>query len=124
MNGCKPLPALLMSAVLAWLLCCVAGCAQINVEAQGTLPSDSRLASVKEGATTRDTLIAALGEPQYIRVLNDGKEQLVYEYRERETGERYVPLIFKQGYQKTRIVRTYFEVVNGVITRYWREKGP
>jgi len=115
---------LLLSLVSAWLLLRVAGCAQINVEAQGTLPSDGKLESVKEGATTRDAVIAAFGVPQYIKVVDDGKELLVYEYRERETGERYIPLIFKKGYQKTRVTRTYFEIVNGIVGRYWTEQAP
>jgi outer membrane protein assembly factor BamE (lipoprotein component of BamABCDE complex) len=124
MEAFRSLPVPLVGFVVAALLPCVAGCVQISVDSRGTLPSEDKLASVKEGATSRDALIAAFGEPQYIRVLDDGKEVLVYEYRERETGKHYVPLIFEKGYQKTRVVRTYFQLANGVVTRYWKEEAP
>jgi hypothetical protein len=113
--------AVLVSVAFGWILFGAAGCAEINVEAQGTRPSDEKLASVTDGVTSRDAVVAVFGVPQYIRVLDDGREQLIYEYRERETKETYFPLLFKKGFQKTRITRTYFEVANGIVMRHWKD---
>ncbi len=100
------------------------GCSQVKVEARGTLPSPDKLALIQDGVTSRDALIAAFGEPQGIKLLDGGRELLVYQYSETEDADTtYVPLILRTAHSRTRLTRTFFEVANGVVTRHWQEQS-
>ncbi|MBX3375318.1 MAG: hypothetical protein KF817_15940 [Phycisphaeraceae bacterium] len=88
----------------------------------GTAVSSSTLDQIEPGRTTEAWLIATLGEPsQRTKVDDRGDAILRYDYR-RVTRERgSVFLIFSGRSQRENTERTFFEVADGIVTRWWRE---
>ena len=104
-----------------------AGCLVVSgssIEESGIRVTDSTFKQVQIGETTSDWLVATLGDPTTRTPVSDVPhvEILKYEYTERTSKGGAVFLIFAGGSEKTRTRTTYFEVTDGVVSRYWTEQ--
>lgn len=85
--------------------------------------SPATLSEVEVGHTTRDWLIATLGEPTSSQLVNEHPhiEMLKYSYKKRKESSGSVFLIFAGSSSSSRHSTTYFELTNGVVTSYWSD---
>ena len=115
---------LMLAAALPMLL---AGCLVMSGQSShesGIKVSQPTLRQIEIGTTTEAWLIATLGEP-WRRSAVEGKENvelLVYEHTVHETSGGSVLFLFAGGSDVDRTSVAYFEVTDGVVTRYWTEK--
>jgi hypothetical protein len=94
-----------------------------SLEESGTRVSAITLAQIVPRETTEAWLVATLGEPTE-RTVVAGQENvavLKYEHVAKSTSAGTVFLLFAGGSTKRTVHATYFEVVNGVVTRHWTE---
>jgi len=83
--------------------------------------TESTLSRVEPGITTKEWVIAACGSPTSRDLLPDGTEILKYEYKEKKDEElNLIFLIHSESTKEKRSV-TYFEIKDGIVTRYWQE---
>ncbi len=90
----------------------------------GIKVSDSTLRQIEVGTTTESWLVVTLGEPSR-RSTVEGKENvelLVYEHTIHVSSGGTVLFLFAGGSDVDRISVAYFELTDGVVTRYWTEK--
>ncbi len=89
----------------------------------GVKVSESTLNNVVVGETTESWLVSALGEPSSRTNVEgqDGVQILRYDYTIKEESGGTLLFLFAGGSSKTSESRAYFEVTNGVVTRYWKE---
>ncbi len=116
---------LMLAAAVAVLF--AGGCLIMSGQAShqtGIKVSEATLHQIEVGTTTESWLIATLGEPSR-RSAVDGKENvelLVYEHTVHESSGGLVLFLFAGGSDVDRTSVAYFELTDGVVTRYWTEK--
>ncbi len=95
-----------------------------SIDESGVRISRVTLDQVVVGETTESWVVALLGEPNTTRVVNEDADIRILIYRHRVTRSEggTVFLIFAGGSETTRTSTTYFEVTEGVVTRYWTEE--
>ena len=94
-----------------------------SVEEMGTRVSDASLNQIVLGETTEAWILATLGEPE-VRTNVDGVEGvsvLRYDYTVSRRSGGTVFLLFGGKSNSTRTTRTFFEITDGVVSRYWVE---
>lgn len=115
---------LMLAAALPMLL---AGCLVMSGRSShesGVRVSQPTLRQIEVGTTTESWLIATLGEPSR-RSTVEGKENvelLIYEHTVHESSGGLVLFLFAGGSDIDRVSTAYFELTDGVVTRYWTEK--
>ena len=94
-----------------------------QVKESGTAVSSSTLQHVEPGVTTKDWLLATLGPPtSHSTVNNDaGTEILAYKHEVVQTSKGKVFLLLNASSNSIQTQRTFFEVTDGVVTKYWTE---
>jgi hypothetical protein len=94
-----------------------------SIDESGVRVTASTLGQVEPGRTTGAWLIATLGEPTARSSVAGlpGLEILRYDFERRTSEGGTVFLIFAGGKETSACDRTYFEVTDGVVTRYWKE---
>jgi hypothetical protein len=94
-----------------------------QVKESGTAVSSSTLRNVEPGVTTKDWLLATLGPPtSHTSVADQGDvEILSYSHEVVRTSRGKVFLLFSGSSNSTDTQRTFFELTDGVVTRYWTE---
>ncbi|MCL5283005.1 MAG: outer membrane protein assembly factor BamE [Planctomycetes bacterium] len=88
---------------------------------KGKAPTDRTLDQIQTGTTTKDWVLTTLGEPSRQSTSKEGTEVLEYQYsRKKDNTFIFCPFVFinDEGEDKQTL---YFEVENGVITRFWKE---
>jgi outer membrane protein assembly factor BamE (lipoprotein component of BamABCDE complex) len=88
---------------------------------KGKAPTAHTLDQIQTGTTTRDWVLATLGEPSRQSTTKDGTEVLEYQYsRKKDNQFIFCPFVFinDEGEEKQTL---YFEVENGVVTKFWKE---
>jgi len=75
------------------------------------------------GETTDEWLLATLGEPTDRQTVEDQPNTEIwrYTYKKREESGGAVFLLFAGSSSKSTSTTTYFEVTDGVVTKYWSE---
>ncbi|MHC4989386.1 MAG: hypothetical protein ACYTGC_00255 [Planctomycetota bacterium] len=89
----------------------------------GVRITDATLTNVVPGETTEAWLLATLGEPTERQAVEgqEGTQILKYRYSRNRSEGALVFLIFAGGSSQRESVTTFFEVVDGVVTRHWTE---
>jgi len=89
----------------------------------GRRVTDNTKSQVHIGHTSDDWLVATLGEPTERSKVEgqDNVEIWRYSYNKREESGGTVFLLFAGSSSKTISTTTYFELTDGVVTRYWSE---
>ncbi len=88
---------------------------------KGKMPSAHTLDQIQTGTTTRDWVLATLGEPSRQSTTDKGAEVLEYQYsRKKDNTFVFCPFVFinDDGEEKQTL---YFEVESGVVTKFWKE---
>ena len=96
-----------------------------NIERHGTKVSSSTLDQVVLGETSEAWLLATLGEPTECTSIEDQPSVKVYKYEYVEThrDRGSVFLILAHSSKKEKPSTTFFEVHDGVVTKYWVERS-
>ena len=115
-----------LTALAAAFLFSAAGClvtAGNSVQESGVRVSSSTMAQVEVGKTTEQWLVAALGEPTARTAVADRENVhiLRYNHTVSRSGHGTVFLIFAGHHDRSEPTSAYFEVTDGIITRYWTE---
>ena len=116
----------LTGIVLGVLVLTASGCLVVSgksIDESGVRISQETLREVEPGTTTEAWLVATLGEPSE-RTIVEGQEHvriLRYDLTVSRAEGGAVFLIFAGGSETTHTSRTFFELVDGVVTRYWTE---
>jgi len=113
-------------AILLASALCLGGCLLTSSNATyetGRRVSPGTLDQIQLGETSEAWLIATLGEPQTRTEVADhpGVEILRYDYSEHHESDGALFLVFAGSTRRTTTSTTFFEVANGVITKYWTE---
>jgi hypothetical protein len=94
-----------------------------NMNESGMKVSSSTLRQVELGETTGAWLFATLGEPTECTKVEGDPCVEIYRYdhitTSRSSGTIF--LLFATGSKKQVSERTYFELTDGVVTKYWKE---
>ena len=94
-----------------------------NIQETGVRVSSNTLAQIEVGRTTEAWLIAALGEPDARTPVagEEGVQILRYNHSVNRSGHGTVFLLFAGHHDRSETSSAYFEVTDGIITRYWTE---
>ena len=100
---------------------CVIYNSDVSYSGKGKPVSDSTLDQIECGTTTKDWVLATLGEPSHQSTTADGTEVLEYSYgKKRDNHFVFLPfVIIKGGGEDKQTV--YFEISHGVVKNYWKE---
>jgi outer membrane protein assembly factor BamE (lipoprotein component of BamABCDE complex) len=103
----------------------LAGClvysGDVRYGEKGKAPTARTLDQIQSGTTTKDWVLATLGDPSRQSTTKDGTEVLEYQYsRKKDNSFVFCPFVFinDEGEDKQTL---YFEIENGVITNFWKE---
>ena len=116
----KGIGVLLLASILP-LAGCIVYSGDTRYGDKGKAPTDRTLDQIQTGTTTRDWVLATLGEPSRQSTTKEGVEVLEYEYsRKKDNSFVFCPFVFinDEGEEKQTL---YFEVANGVVTKFWKE---
>lgn len=95
-----------------------------SIDESGTRITSATLDRIKLGQTSEAWLIATLGEPSE-RTTVEGQPNvsvLRYEHIVTKAEGGTVFLLFAGGSEQRKVTTTYFECVDGVVSRYWIER--
>ena len=94
-----------------------------SVSGSGMQVSGSTLRQVEIGETSAAWLVATLGEPTERTCVEGYPNVEIFRYdhitTSRSSGTIF--LLFATGSKKQVSERTYFEITDGVVTKYWKE---
>ncbi len=103
----------------------LAGClvysGDVRYGEKGKAPTARTLDRVETGTTTKDWVLATLGDPSRQSTTKDGTELLEYQYsRKKDNSFVFCPFVFinDEGEEKQTL---YFEIENGVVKNFWKE---
>ncbi len=116
----KGIGVLLLAGILP-----LAGCIVYSNDSRygdkGKAPTERTLDQIQTGTTTRDWVLATLGEPSRQSKSEGGTEVLEYQYsRKKDNQFVFFPFVFidDEGEEKQTL---YFELEDGVVTKFWKE---
>lgn len=93
----------------------------VSYSGKGKPLSDSTLDQIECGTTTKDWVLATLGEPSRQSATADGTEILEYRYGKKlDNNFVFIPFVFVNGEDESKQT-VYFEISDGVVKNYWKE---
>jgi len=103
----------------------LAGClvysGDVKYGEKGKAPTAHTLDQIQSGTTTKDWVLATLGDPSRQSTTKDGTELLEYQYtRKKDNSFVLCPFVFINDDAEDRQT-LFFEIENGVVTNYWKE---
>ena len=105
------------------MLALMGGCVVYNADEQYTGVENKMLKEVECGQTTRDWLVETFGEPTELLMTDDGGEILRYKCVKKKDNKFVMfppPIVIHDDKQVEHVV--VFEVKDGVVQRYWKER--
>jgi hypothetical protein len=100
---------------------CVIYDSGVSYSGKGEPLSDNTLDQLECGTTTKDWVLATLGEPSHESTTADGTEILEYRYGKKcDNHFVFLPFVMIHGGDENKQT-VYFEVSDGVVTNYRRE---
>ena len=116
----------LTAPALALFVITAGGCLVVtgkSIDTSGVQISKSTLKQIEIGETSEAWLVATLGEPTSRTVVESHPDTAVlrYEYTVAKSKGSAIFLIFAGGSEEKTTTSTYFEVVDGVVSRWWTE---
>ena len=112
---------LLLLASVLLLGGCVIYSNDVKYGDKGKAPTAHTLDQIESGTTTKDWVLATLGEPSRQSTTPGGTEVLEYQYsRKKDNSFVFCPFVFinDEGEEKQTL---YFEIEKGVVTKFWKE---
>ncbi|MFC1793138.1 hypothetical protein ACFL3Q_06080 [Planctomycetota bacterium] len=101
----------------------VVGCVVLKIDEQYTGIEKDALKEVECGQTTRDWVVEKFGEPSEQILADDGSEILKYKCIKKKDNKFVMfppPIVIKDDKDVEHTVA--FEVRDGIVQRYWKEK--
>ena len=100
---------------------CVVYHSGVSYSGKGEPLADSTLEQIECGKTTKDWVVATLGEPSRQNTTANGTEILEYQYgKKRDDRFMVCPFVFING-KKENKQTVFFEISDGVVKNYWQE---
>jgi len=115
--------ALFVSLALtsALLVGCLVSDSEVSYKGRKRPIGNQTLRQIECGQTTRDWLVAALGEPTEELLTEDGTEILKYRCTETKDNQFILfPIVFVDD-EKEIDHSVSFEIKDGIVQRYWKE---
>ncbi len=112
--------ALFASLVVTSVL--LVGCVAIESNVHDSGVENSQLRQIELGRTTKDQLVAIVGEPTEQTMTEDGTEILRYKCTTKKDNQFILfPIVFVDD--KKEIEHSVsFEIKDGIVQRYWKER--
>lgn len=103
----------------------LAGClvysGNVRYGEKGKAPTARTLDQVQSGSTTKDWVLATLGDPSRQSTTKDGREVLEYQYsRKKDNSFVFCPFVFINDEGEDRQT-LFFEIEDGVVKNFWKE---
>jgi hypothetical protein len=116
----------ILDLTIALVLFTATGClvgTSNSVKETGTPVAANTLQQVELGKTSESWLLAAVGAPtSRCKVSSDpGVEILTYNHEVVKSSHGHVFLLFSGSDKHVDSHRTFFEITDGVVTKYWTE---
>lgn len=111
----------LRAPLLACGLPLLGGCLAARPNETGVRIGDETLAQFKAGVTTEAWLVAILGEPSSVGVVEDVANTRVYRYSTGERAGGLGSLLSGPASRNTAVV--YFIITDGIVTRFWADRA-
>jgi len=112
--------ALFAAAAMTSIL--VVGCMVIDNETYYTGVEDQTLKQIEAGKTTKDSLVAALGQPSEQELTEDSTEILRYTCTKKLDNTFVLfPVVVINDERETKHT-VAFELKDGIVQRYWKER--
>lgn len=117
---------LVFAALLIAGVATAGGCLVVSgtsIDERGTAISSQTLRQVEPGVTTEAWVRAVLGEPSDEQCVGEASERKILRYDHTVTVSEggVVFLIFAGASESRETKSVYFEVTEGLVTRYWTE---
>ena len=99
------------------------GCVATQSDVRYSGVENSQLRQIKQGITTKDQLVAMVGEPTVENMTEDGAEILRYkctETRDNQFAMFPPPIAIKDKREMEHTI--VFKIKDGVVQRFWKEK--
>jgi outer membrane protein assembly factor BamE (lipoprotein component of BamABCDE complex) len=112
---------LLALAALA-LTGCISGRSDVTYGPKGPAVGRDTLRQIKVGETSREWLLGTLGEPTRTARTPEGTEVLTYVYTKKIDSDFDVFLVLDIDEKREERTVYTFEVNDGVVTNYWKER--
>jgi len=112
--------ALFMLLVITSVL--LAGCVVSDSNVRYSGVENSQLRQIKHGITTRDQLVAIVGEPTEENVTEDGAEILKYKCTTTKDNQLVVfppPIVIDDKKETEHTI--VFKIRGGIVQRHWKE---
>ncbi len=103
--------------------CLIQSDARVSYGPSGKPVSEGMLRQIKPGETTREWIVAALGEPARANDVGKTGEILMYEYVRKERASLGVFLLLQSSASNEKCSTLYIELDDGVVKRYWQDAG-
>jgi hypothetical protein len=101
---------------------CVVWNSDVSYGGKGAPLSNATLEQIEYGSTTKAWVLATLGEPTEQATPEEGVEVLKYQYSRTEDCNFVMPFVVVNDTKKDEQT-VYFEIRDGVVQRYWTERG-
>lgn len=117
---------LFRNIVIASMFFVASGClltTSNSVKESGVEIGESTLAQIEVGKTTEPWLLATLGEPSSRAKVAGEQDVAIFGYNHQvvKASKGKLFLLFSGKSEKVEKADTYFEITDGVVTKYWRE---
>lgn len=121
----KHVVRILICATAVFALMPLSGCliyhSGVSYSGKGEPLADSTLDQVNCGTTTKDWVVATLGEPSRQSTTANGTEILEYSYGKKRDNEFvFIPFVFINGGKENKQT-VFFEISDGVVKNFWTE---
>jgi hypothetical protein len=113
---------ILYLAILLIVGGCISSRTDVMYGSKGPAVSSRTLKMVVIGETSKEWLYGTLGDPTNETRSLDGTEILKYEYNKKVDRSFEIEPFLDLGDKKEQRTVYYFELKNGVVTRFWKEK--
>lgn len=99
--------------------CIVGGSSSTSIT--GTFVGRETLATIEPGATTREYVLATLGEPTSKRTLSNGEELWRWDYRRVKKSSGYVLVVFGGSSREEVAATTFVHLQGDLVKRVWQD---
>ncbi len=101
---------------------CISGRSDVRYGPKGPAVGAETLRQIQVGSTSKEWVLGTLGEPTSQTQTPEGTEILRYVYTKMVDSDFCVFLLLNFDDKREDCTVLYFEIADGIVTRYWREQ--
>ncbi len=101
---------------------CISGRSDVRYGSKGPAAGTDTLRQIQVGVTSKEWLLGTLGEPTSHSQTPEGTEILRYVYTKTVDSDFSAFLLLNFDDKREERTVLYFEITDGIVTRYWREQ--